>query len=146
MRVAGSLALCICTLGLTSVVAEEKDKLDPAKLVGTWTYVSGERSGDKVPDDRLKVGTVVINKETFTLKGADTFVMGYKLDTSKNPCAVTLTIKEGPQGVGAVSEGIIAVKGDELTLCYAMPMQAAPKEFSAKKDSGNHLFVLKRMK
>src|SRR5262249_26445816 len=52
----------------------DKDKLDPEKLVGTYTYVSGERNGEKVPEDNLKKGTVVITKDTITLKGDETFV------------------------------------------------------------------------
>ena len=124
----------------------DKDKLDPEKLVGTYTYVSGERNGDKVPEDNLKKGTVVITKDTITLKVDETFVIKYKLDAKKTPATVELEITEGPQGVGAKSTGIIAMKGEEVKLCYPAMGGETPKEFAAKKDSGNHYFVLKKKK
>jgi uncharacterized protein (TIGR03067 family) len=149
---------CLLSLGmaafvLSAVVADDKDKgkdeakLDPAKLVGTWTYVSGERDGEKVPEDRLKKGTVEITKETLTLKGDEaTFVMKYTLDTKKSPAKIEIEIVKGPQGEGAKTEGIIALKDDELKLCYAPMGGEAPKEFAAKKGSNLHFFVLKKKK
>jgi uncharacterized protein (TIGR03067 family) len=126
---------------------KEKDTLDPAKLVGTYTYVSGVRDGDKVAEDNLKKGTVEITKETITLKGDQgSFVIKYKLDAKKTPATLEMEITEGPQGVGAKSGGIIALKGEELKLCYAAMGGEAPKEFAAKKDSGHHYFVLKKKK
>jgi uncharacterized protein (TIGR03067 family) len=124
----------------------DKDKLDPEKLVGTYTFVSGERNGDKVPEDNLKKGTVVITKDTITLKVDETFVIKYKLDAKKTPATVELEITEGPQGVGSKSTGIIAMKGEEVKLCYPAMGGETPKEFAAKKDSGNHYFVLKKKK
>jgi uncharacterized protein (TIGR03067 family) len=126
---------------------KNKDKLDPEKLVGTYTYVSGERSGDKVPEDNLKKGTVVITKDTITLKSDDaSFVIKYKLDAKKTPATLEMEITEGPQGVGTKTGGIISMKGEEVKLCYAAMGGEAPKDFAAKKDSGHHYFVLKKKK
>jgi uncharacterized protein (TIGR03067 family) len=125
---------------------EDKDKLDPEKLVGTYTYVSGERDGNKVAEDNLKKGTVVITKDTITLKGDETFVIKYKLDAKKTPATLEMEITEGLQGVGAKTGGIISMKGEEVKLCYAAMGGEAPKEFAAKKDSGHHYFVLKKKK
>ncbi len=147
MRVSGLLGLAVLGCLLASAAAEEKAKLEPAKLAGTWTYVSGERSGVKVPAENLKQGTVVITKETITLKSDQgKFVMKYELDPSRTPCRINMEITEGAQGVGAKSEGIIALDGDRLKLCYPPMGGDAPKEFSAKDGSGLHLFVLKRKK
>jgi uncharacterized protein (TIGR03067 family) len=145
------LALGAVVLMLSPLTADEKGKddgkLDPAKLVGDWTYVSGERDGKKVPEEYLKRGTVEITKDAIKLKSADaTFVMKYSLDTGKSPCHIAIEITEGPQGVGAKTEGIIALKGDELQLCYPAMGGDAPKEFKAKEGSNLHLFVLKRKK
>jgi uncharacterized protein (TIGR03067 family) len=149
MRVSGLVGVLALGFVVGSVaVAEEKDKLDPAALVGTWTYVSGERDGKKIDADMLKKGTVEITKETITLKGEDAkFVIKYSLDAAKAPAQVKMEITEGPMGVGAKAIGIISLKGDELKLCYpAMGGDEAPKEFNAKADSGLHLFVLKKKK
>ena len=126
---------------------KDKDKLDPAKLVGTYTYVSGERDGKKVDADNLKKGTVEITKDTITLKSDQgNFVIKYKLDAKKDPASLEMEITEGPQGVGVKTGGIIALKGDELKLCYAAMGGDPPKDFSAKEGSGNHYFVLKKKK
>jgi len=144
-------ALGLAVLVLAPVTAADKDKddgkLDPAKLIGTWTYVSGEEDGKKKTADDLKGGTVEITKETITLKSADaTYVIKYTLDTKKTPAHISLEITKGPQGEGSKAEGIIELKGDELKLCYPPMGGDAPKEFSAKEGSKLHLFVLKPKK
>jgi uncharacterized protein (TIGR03067 family) len=151
MRTKYLLALSAAILLLAPLNAEEKGKeeakLDPAKLVGTWTFVSGEKEGTKVPEDNLKKITVEIAKDTITLKSDDgKFVMKYSVDTKKSPARISIEIIEGPQGKGSKAEGIIALKGDELKLCYPSMGGEAPKDFTTKKDSKLHLFVLKQKK
>jgi uncharacterized protein (TIGR03067 family) len=127
--------------------AGPKDKFDAAKLVGTWTYVSGEKGGEKVDTERFQGQTVVITKDTLSLKGgpAGNFVMKYELDAQKTPAAIKLTMTESPFGAGAAAAGVIELKGDDLKLCYAPMGGAAPTKFETK-DGGHHLFVLKRSK
>jgi uncharacterized protein (TIGR03067 family) len=151
MRTSCLLALGVAVLALSPLSADEKakddGKVDPAKLVGTWSYVSGVRDGKNVPEENLKKGTVEITKETISLKNEDgTYVIKYTLDMKKTPCAISMEITKGPQGEGAKSEGIIALKGDELKLCYAPMGGDAPKEFASKEGSMFHLFVLKPKK
>jgi uncharacterized protein (TIGR03067 family) len=126
---------------------KDKAKLDPAKLVGTYTYVSGVRDGKKVDDDNLKKGTVEITKDTITLKSDQgNFVIKYKLDAKKDPATLAMEITEGPAGQGAKAGGIIAQKGDEVKLCYNPMAEDPPKEFASKEGSGLHYFVLKKKK
>jgi uncharacterized protein (TIGR03067 family) len=147
MRVTRLFGLIALAFLATLAAAEEKAKLDPAGLVGTWTYVSGESDGKKVPAENLQKGTVEISKENITLKSDDgKFVIKYELDPSKSPCRIKMEITEGPQGQGSKAEGIIALKGDELKLCYPPMGGDVPQEFSAKEGSHLHLFVLKRKK
>jgi uncharacterized protein (TIGR03067 family) len=123
------------------------DKFDAAKLVGTWKYVSGEKNGEKSSDDQLKKDSVVITKDTFTLKGDDTFVMKYTLDAKKTPIGISFKIVEGPFGKDATAEGIIELKGDDLKVCYNPEDGGkAPEKFEAKEGSKFHCFVLKRSK
>jgi uncharacterized protein (TIGR03067 family) len=149
MRMKCLFALGAAALVLSALPAADKDdaKLDPAKLVGTWTYVSGEVDGKKKSADDLKAGTVEITKDMITLKSPDgTFEIKYTVDTKKTPAHIAMEITKGAQGVGAKSEGIIELKGDELKICYPAMGGEAPKEFSAKEGSKLHLFVLKKKK
>ncbi len=155
MRRNGLVVLGVALLALAPLSAADKDKdkdkeegkLDPAKLVGTWAYVSGERDGKKVPEENLKKGTVVITKDTITLKSDDaTFVIKYTLDQKKTPCGIAMEITKGPQGEGSKAAGIIALKGDELKICYPPEGGDAPKDFTSKEGSKLHLFVLKPKK
>jgi uncharacterized protein (TIGR03067 family) len=147
-------AKCLGVMGvllllLAPLRAEEKEaaKLDPAKLVGTWTYVSGEADGKKAPQDHFKNGSVEITKDTITLKSPEgNFVIAYSVDAKKTPARISMKITKGPQGEGAKAEGIIALKGDELKLCYPAMGGEAPKEFRTKEGSKLHLFTLKRKK
>jgi uncharacterized protein (TIGR03067 family) len=143
---AGVFLLAALPLGAADKDKDAKDdKFDAAKLVGTWKYVSGETNGQKVPEDHLKDSSVVITKDTITLKGQDTFVIAYTLDAKKSPVAVSMKITDGPVGKDSTAEGILELNGDDLKICYA-PEGEAPKKFEAKDGSKHHLFVLKRAK
>jgi uncharacterized protein (TIGR03067 family) len=72
--------------------------------------------------------------------------MKYKLDADKTPARVSIEITKGPQGEGAKTEGIIALKDGELKLCYPPMGGDTPKEFGAKEGSNLHYFVLKMKK
>jgi uncharacterized protein (TIGR03067 family) len=150
MRGKTLLAAAVIVAFLAPAGADDKNdkgKLEPAKLVGTYTYVSGERDGKKVDADNLKKGTVEITKDTITLKSDQgDFVIKYKLDAKKSPATLEMEITEGPAGVGTKTGGIIALKDDELKLCYAAMGGDAPKEFATKEGSGLHYFVLKKKK
>ncbi|MCI0377819.1 MAG: TIGR03067 domain-containing protein [Gemmataceae bacterium] len=143
--------LCACALVFAvspyGVGQDKKEgKLDPEKLVGKWKYVSGEKDGAKVDIANFKDDVITITKDTITLKGKETFVMKMELDAKKTPATVKLTMTESPFGPGAVSNGIIELKGDELKICYAHSDADAPKEFKTKEGGKQHYFVLKRAK
>jgi len=151
MRTKSLLGLGVVLLVLPALAAGEKDEkpvgLDPAKLVGTWTYVSGVTGGQKVPADHLEKGIVEITKDTITLKSPEgSFVIAYTVDAKQKPARIAMKITKGPQGEGAKADGIIALKGDELKLCYPAMGGEAPKEFKSAEDSKLHLFTLKRKK
>jgi uncharacterized protein (TIGR03067 family) len=123
--------------------ADKDDKFDAAKMFGTWTYVSVEKNGQKADNDNIKEGKVKIDKDNITLEGSSgTFVLKYKLDTTKNPVTIDLKITEG-DGEGSTAKGIIEVKGDELKLCYSTSDET-PKKFESKEGSEHRLVILKR--
>jgi uncharacterized protein (TIGR03067 family) len=146
MRQFGWIGLLALPLLLGPVAAGEKDKFDPKKIQGKWSYVSGEKDGKKIDAKDLAGGTVDITKDKITLSSPDgKFVIAYKLvDTDKTPVRLDMEILEGPQGKGAKAAGIIAFKGEQLQLCYPAMGGAAPKTFATKAGSGLHLFTLKK--
>jgi uncharacterized protein (TIGR03067 family) len=138
------MTLCALVVGIAPLGADDKEtKLDPAKLVGDWTYVSGMKGGEKVNADNLK-NKVVITKETLTLAGEQKFVMKYDLDSSKSPVGIKLKMTESPFGAGAEAVGIISCDGKELKLCYDPEGKKAPAKFESTAENKAHLFVLKK--
>jgi uncharacterized protein (TIGR03067 family) len=143
------LWLSVCGLLLAAPMgrAANEDAFDTSKMIGTWTFLAGEKNGEKADAEQLKQWSVIITKETLTLKSAEaTFVMKYELDPKQNPATVTWTITESPFGAGATAKGIIGWDGDKLKVCYAQAGETPPKKFEAPKDSNCRLVVLKKAK
>lgn len=132
-----SLAACV-------LADDKKDKFEADKMIGDWTIVEGVRQGEKVGADHLKV-KVKTTKDTFILEGEmGKFVMGYKLGTTASPVTIDMEIKEGPVPEGKAI-GIVALKGDELKLCYIPDANGQrPAKFESTKDNGAFFFTLKR--
>ena len=104
VKLLSSLALLVC-FGMATADDKPKDaakpSIDPAKLIGDWTYESGVHAGEKVPKDRL-MGKVKVTKDRLTIPGGpgQNFVMAYKIDTKTDPAQIAMEIKEGPAGAG----------------------------------------------
>jgi uncharacterized protein (TIGR03067 family) len=146
------LRTLVLGVGLVTVSAaaqddKKADKLDPAKLVGTYKITDGKRAGEKLGDDAKK-GTVVVTKETIALKGEDgmEFEFSYKLDAKADPAEIDLEITKPDALKGAKTQGIIAVDGGELKLCYHPEGKERPKKFESTKDNGYFLFTMKKEK
>lgn len=122
-------------------------KLDPAKLVGEWEFVSGTSAGEKMPADRLPK-KAVLTKDTITLTNeAGTFVFGYKVDPATNPARLDMTIKDSPFGADpTVTKGLIQLAGDQLTLGYVQGTDKYPAKLESTKENGVRLFVFKKAK
>jgi uncharacterized protein (TIGR03067 family) len=146
-RVASVIALSI-VVAVGSAFPGDDAKLDPAKLLGDWTYVEGKKEGAAVEKSHLE-GVVKVDKTKFTIPGepGQIFVMGYKLDGTKKPAEIDITIDDAPikEAIGSSSKGIVSVDGDTMKLCYA-PFGARPTAFESTAENKTHYFVLKRAK
>jgi uncharacterized protein (TIGR03067 family) len=150
MKPLGSFVLALFAVAVVGG-EEKKPAFDPAKLVGDWTYVSGVRGGEKVEQKHL-AGKVAFTKDTITVPGSspdEKFVMSYKIDTKATPAAIDMEIKEGP-AKGGKAEGIIALEGGELKLCYIVHLgedkAKRPTKFESTKENQAFYFVLKPAK
>jgi uncharacterized protein (TIGR03067 family) len=126
--------------------AEPKDdKSDKDKLQGTWEFVSGQIGG-KEPDgdeaDRIKKHTFVFKGDKLTAKEEST----YTIDPGKTPKQIDLNVDVGPEAERGTWKGIYELKGDELTMCMALPNQDRPTEFTSKEGTMTFLMKLKRVK
>lgn len=135
------LALAISAPSSAEEKKEVKKGFNPESLVGSWTFVSGTKNGEKASDMGLK-GVFKITKDKMTLGDGDQkFEFKYTLDVKATPVAIDLEITASPFGAGMKAKGIISVEGEELKLCYT------PEERPAKFDGAKaFLFVMKKKK
>ncbi len=120
---------------------ERSGEPKPAKgsLDGTWTVVSAEKGGEKLPDELIKTVKLTFKgkKLTFELLG-EKKEGSFKIDSTKKPATIDLMMED------KTAPGIYQLDGDTLKICAAEPGEARPKDFKA--DAGNRmLVVLKRV-
>jgi len=123
----------VLTLGLF-VFADDKQSGDVAvRLKGAWKAVSEELDGKKAP---IVDFTITFDGKKFTIqkmrgKSAGT----YKIDASKQPAELDLTITEGDvPDAGNVAKCIFELKGDTLRIGLIEPTpDQRPKSFDARQ-------------
>ena len=151
MRIA--LVTLLCTLGLTAsggTGARADDKADVEKELkkfeGTWTFESIESGGKAVPAADLKGIRVTFEGDKYTVKKGDEVIQAatQKLDPSRSPKTLDVTVAEGPNK-GTVILGIYEISGDTLKVCFDPEGKRRPTEF--KSASGSQTLVVhKRVK
>jgi uncharacterized protein (TIGR03067 family) len=151
MRTLIMTAALLSFVGLFARADERKpsDTGDHAKLMGRWEIISGMDEDKKIPEDKLKGSFMKVEKEHIYVMDRENnklWSMTYTLDTSKQPFQITMVAETGDMK-GKTAEGIYAIEGDKLRLCYSLPGQKRPITFDPKDSEGHqNSFVLKRMK
>jgi uncharacterized protein (TIGR03067 family) len=126
---------------------------DLAKLQGTWKVISCENNG------RINTNTAnlryVYDKEivTETSEGHLATRCSFKLDSSKKPKTIELTILENSliaSSKGSKIPVIYEWEGERLKVCYPplnplFPTQF-PKDFTTKGDNGRTVLILEKVK
>ena len=152
MRIA--LVVLFFTLLLTAsggTVARADDKADIEKELkkfqGTWTFESSESGGKKLPADELKGFILNFEGDKHTLKKGDEVIQvgTQKLDPSKSPKTIDVTMTEGPNK-GTVMLGIYEIDADTLKVCFDPEGKKRPTEFKSAPGSRNFVNVHKRVK
>jgi uncharacterized protein (TIGR03067 family) len=147
MKLAHMLVVGFTFAAMSQVTADDKkaEKVDPAKLVGTYSFTAGVKDGEKAPADNLKGLSMTFTKDTMTMKTPDgEFKFKYSVDASKTPADLEMEITDGPIGKGSKAKGIISMEGGTVKLAYHPMGGERPKDFECKKGSGQHCFVLKK--
>ena len=141
----GALAVAAGTAG-----ADDKDAKDKGgaknDLLGTYTIVSGERDGKKIPAEEVRDSVVTFTRDKVLGVDKDRnefFSATYTLDaTATEPMRIMMTSVKPVAGEKAT--GLIKVSGDQVTICYNLPGGKAPTDFTAGEKQ--QCFVLKRIK
>jgi len=133
----------------TSLAADKDDaKKDQEALQGAWRAESSERGG-KAQGEAAKEHLLVFEKDTFTIKRGDQVLLKvtFKLDPTKKPKAIDMTVTEGrgDDDKGKEVHGIYELTKDGLRWCTSEPGNAdRPKEFTTKEGSKDLLVTLKK--
>ncbi|HYT93972.1 MAG TPA: TIGR03067 domain-containing protein [Gemmataceae bacterium] len=107
-------------------------------LEGVWAAVSVEEGGEKLPEEIVKdlKFTFRAGKLRVQLLGKD--IEGcYKVNLSKRPLALDITIYNPVKG-------IFVVRGNILTICVNDLTETRPTTFAAPAGSGHSLVILRR--
>jgi len=146
MRIA--LVTLLFTLGLTAfggTDARADDKADVEKELkkfqGTWTFKSVEAGGKEAPAAVFEGITVTFEGNKYTVKkgGEVIQIATQKLDPSKSPKTLDVTVAEGPNK-GSVMLGIYEINGDTLKVCFDPDGKKRPTEF--KSTAGSQTLVV----
>src|SRR5262245_61577214 len=142
-----SLAALCCVvgfaaLGWSSALADDKADVEKEtkKFQGSWNIESSVMGGMELPADQLNGFIIIFEGDKHTLKFGDkVFQVGtQKIDPSKSPKTVDVTMTEGPEQ-GAVMLGIYGIDGDTLKVCFDSKGKTRPTEF--KSPAGSEIFV-----
>jgi uncharacterized protein (TIGR03067 family) len=149
-----SLVALLCAVGFSASGGpgtRTGDRADLEKEVrkfqGTWTFESSKSGGKELPAGELKGLILTFEGDKHTVKKGDEVIQAgtQKLDPSKSPKAIDVTITEGPTK-GAVLLGIYEIDGDTLKVCFAPQRKPRPTEFKSASGSQTFVNVHKRVK
>ena len=152
MRISSVLLFCavgIAASGGPGTVADDKAELEKEarKFQGTWTFESSVTGGEELPADDLKMFVVIFEGDKHTVKKGDEVIQvgTQKLDPSKSPKTIDVTMTEGPSK-GTVMLGIYEIDADTLKVCFDPQGKKRPTEFKSAPGSENFVNVHKRVK
>jgi uncharacterized protein (TIGR03067 family) len=148
------LVALFCAVGIAAstgsgTLADDKGDLkkEVSKFQGTWTFESSEAGGKELPAGSLKGLLLTFEGNQHTVKkGAEVIQVGtQKLDPSKSPNAIDVTLTEGVNK-GAVMLGIYEINGDTLRVCFDAEGKKRPTQFKSAPGSATFVNVHKRLK
>ncbi len=148
------LGTLLCTLVLTAIggsgtLADDKADVEKEtkKFQGTWMFESSEAGGQKLSADDLKGLILTFEGDKHTVKKGDEVIQvgTQKIDPSKSPKTIDVTMTEGPSK-GKVMLGIYEFDGDTLKVCFDAEGKKRPTEFKSAAGSPTFVNVHKRVK
>ena len=154
MRISSILLFCAVGFAAsggpgTVAVADDKAELESEarKFQGTWSFESSVAGGEELPADQLRMLVLIFEGDKHTVKNGDEVIQvgTQKLDPSKSPKTIDVTMLEGPSK-GTVMLGIFEFNGNTLKVCFDPQGKKRPTEFKSARGSANFVNVHKRVK
>jgi RNA polymerase sigma factor (sigma-70 family) len=140
--------ICGAGTGVSFVVrAQDKDTVeaDLERLEGSWEVKSAQMFGKEVEGQEaanMKEHKYVFKGDTFTAKHECKF----KIDPAKKLKEIDLEVDVGSDAEKGTWKGIYDLKGDDLTICFALPNIDRPQSFESKEGVLIMLVKFKRVK
>jgi uncharacterized protein (TIGR03067 family) len=142
-------AVSFAASGGSGTLADDKVDLEKEvkKFQGTWTFESSESGGKELSADELKGFILTFEGDKHTVKKGDEVIQvgTQKLDPSKSPKTIDVTIAEGPNK-GMVMLGIYEIDENTIKVCFDPQGKKRPTEFKSAPGSENFVNVHKRVK
>jgi uncharacterized protein (TIGR03067 family) len=142
-----SFMATVATLVVAGVCAAEKEinANVTSRMTGTWSCVAATINGKPLGDTTVRKLHLTMTGTRYKTERNDEvlFDSTYRLDTMKAPMHINMVGTEGDL-IGKEAQGIIAVEGDTLKICYTMPGKPRPISFASPTNSEAYLIVWKR--
>jgi uncharacterized protein (TIGR03067 family) len=135
-------AAIVFFVSLPSLAADAKtDNFD-----GTWTIVSAEMAGQKMPEEMTKSVKLVIKGDTYAVTAGEETEKGTsKADASAKPKKLDITASDGANK-GKTIQAIYELDGDTMRVCYDVSGKTRPTEFKSAPGTTTFLVTYKREK
>jgi uncharacterized protein (TIGR03067 family) len=143
-----AIASFVVAAGVLTAGNDDAIQKDRKLMAGTWRVLSLEKDGKKTTAEQLEKTRSIISADGSAMvqREGKTIIQGnFKIDPTKKPKQSEATYTLG-ELKGKTVLGIYEVDGDNMRICYALPGQDRPTEFSSKPGSGHVLIVYKRDK
>ena len=137
------IAAALIAIALAAPLSAQKPAAGAAALQGTWVFQSlnGQAPGEGAPEMSL---TFSEGKYHQTMGGEVNERGTFKVDTTKKPMTIDLTIVEGSDA-GKTQPGIFEVTGDTLRAHFALPGEKT-RPTDMKPTEGSLFLVAKKKK
>ena len=143
-----TLMAIVAMLVAIAGAAENENRANvTARMTGTWSCVNATINGKPLSATAVKKLHLTITDTRYKTERTDEvlFDSTYRLDTTKTPVHINMIGTEGDL-IGKEAQGIIAVEGDTLKICYTMPGKPRPITFASATNSEAYLILWKREK
>lgn len=119
---------------------------DDWKMIeGSWTPITAEFGGQKLPEDYFKNSNLVLTAGRYTFQIDQGTYKLIPTEGSKAPKAIDIVGVQGPNK-GKTILAIYELAGDTLKICYDFDGKLRPEAFATRANTNQLLVVYKRAK